>query len=82
MRQILIMESGMDVKERNTRMMRSIMDWGMGILWLCMGVFFIFVKHFSRILAAQYDDPVMKWFGVVCVVYGVFRMYRGYKKNY
>jgi hypothetical protein len=76
------MESGMDVKERNTRLMRSIMDWGMGILWLCMGAFFIFVKHFSRVLAAQYDDPVMKWFGGVCIVYGIFRMYRGYKKNY
>jgi hypothetical protein len=76
------MEPSTDMKARNNKIMRSIMDWGMGILWLCMGIFFIFVKHFSQVLAAQYDDPVMKWFGGVCIVYGIFRMYRGYKKNY
>ncbi len=76
------METGRHSRERGTKIMRSIMDWGMGILWMGMGIFFIFVRHVSPALAARYDDPIMKWFGVTCIIYGAFRMYRGYKKNY
>jgi hypothetical protein len=62
--------------------MRSIMDYGMGVLWTGMGIFFIFIKHFNTMLAVNYDDPVIKIFGGVCILYGFFRIYRGYKKNY
>ncbi|MCX6314851.1 MAG: hypothetical protein NTX08_08985 [Sphingobacteriales bacterium] len=62
--------------------MRSMMDFGMGVLWASMGVFLIFIKKFSTDLASRFDDPMIKVFGGVCVVYGLFRMYRGYKKNY
>ncbi len=62
--------------------MRSIMDYGMGVLWTGMGIFFIFIKYFNTTLALNYDDPVMKIFGGVCMLYGFFRIYRGYKKNY
>lgn len=63
-------------------MMRSIMDYGMGIMWFSMGVFLIFIKYFNKDMATRFDDPAMKTFGVVCVIYGIFRIYRGYKKNY
>lgn len=62
--------------------MRSIMDYGMGVLWIAMGVFLIFIEHFNTGLEARFDDPTMKAFGGVCVLYGGFRVYRGYKKNY
>ncbi|MEO5942938.1 MAG: hypothetical protein ABIP30_08100 [Ferruginibacter sp.] len=62
--------------------MRSMMDYGMGILWTSMGTFLIFIKKFSEDLAAKYDDNTMKSFGAVCILYGIFRIYRGYKKNY
>ena len=62
--------------------MRSIMDYGMGLLWACMGIFFIFIKKFDLGLAARFDDVYMKAFGGICIIYGLFRMYRGYKKNY
>jgi hypothetical protein len=62
--------------------MRSIMDYGMGVLWMGMGLFFIFIKKISLDLAAKYDDGTMKVFGAVCIIYGIFRLYRGYKKNY
>ncbi len=62
--------------------MRSIMDYGMGILWAAMGVFLIFIKQFNTGLEARFDDPSMKVFGGICIIYGLFRIYRGYKKNY
>ena len=62
--------------------MRSIMDFGMGMLWACMGIFMIFIKWFHTGLEAQFNDPAMKLFGIVCILYGSFRIYRGYKKNY
>lgn len=72
----------LSVREKGVIRMRSIMDTGMGILWIGMGVFFIFIRHFNADLAARYDDSVMKVFGGVCIVYGIFRIYRGFKKNY
>lgn len=62
--------------------MKSIMDYGMGVLWMGMGIFLTFIEKFNTGLEARFGDPFMKGFGVVCIVYGLFRMYRGYKKNY
>jgi hypothetical protein len=69
-------------REKNFIRMRSIMDYGMGLLWLAMGIFLIFIKEFNTGIEARFDDVTMKGFGVVCIVYGVFRIYRGLKKNY
>ncbi len=62
--------------------MKSIMDYGMGVLWMGMGIFFLFIRYFKTGLEARYDDPAMKAFGAICLLYGLFRIYRGYKKNY
>ncbi|MBC7535398.1 MAG: hypothetical protein H7258_06865 [Ferruginibacter sp.] len=69
-------------RERGLIRMRSIMDYGMGILWLAMGIFMIFIKQFNTGLEARFDDATMKAFGAICIFYGSFRIYRGYKKNY
>ena len=69
-------------REKGYLRMRSIMDYGMGLLWLGMGVFMIFIKKFSADLAARYDSGIFKVFGAVCIIYGLFRIYRGYKKKY
>lgn len=69
-------------RDKGFILMRSIMDYGMGLLWTFMGNFLLFVKYFNASLASRFDDPAMKWFGIVCIIYGVFRIYRGYKKNY
>lgn len=72
----------MSEKNKGYVRMKSIMDFGMGLLWLAMGGFLVFIKHFDTAFGARFDDPVMKIFGGVCIVYGLFRIYRGYKKNY
>ena len=69
-------------RDKNYLRMRSIMDYGMGLLWMAMGVFMIFIKRFNADLAERYGDNTFKAFGGVCIIYGLFRIYRGYKKNY
>ena len=62
--------------------MRSIMDFGMGLMWMAMGIFLMFIKKFNTGLETRYDDSTLKLFGSICLIYGLFRIYRGYKKNY
>lgn len=69
-------------REKGYMRMRSIMDYGMGLLWFGMGVFMIFIKKFSADLASKYDSSAFKVFGAVCIIYGFFRIYRGFKKKY
>lgn len=69
-------------REKGYVRMRSIMDYGMGLLWLGMGIFLVFIKKFSPDLAVNYDSTLFKVFGAVCIFYGSFRIYRGYKKKY
>jgi hypothetical protein len=69
-------------RDKSYLRMRSIMDYGMGLLWMAMGVFMIFIKKFNADLAEKYDANTFKVFGAVCIIYGLFRVYRGYKKQY
>jgi hypothetical protein len=69
-------------RERGIILMRSIMDYGMGTLWVSMGIFMAFNNYFDTIYRERLDDPAFRIFGGVCILYGLFRIYRGYKKNY
>lgn len=69
-------------REKGFIRMRSIMDYGMGILWFGMGIFMIFIKKFNTGIELRFDDITIKTFGGICILYGSFRIYRGYKKNY
>jgi hypothetical protein len=69
-----------DAKEKNTASrLRSLYDLIMGILWTAVGFFFLFQKKFG------YDfelAPALNTiFGVSSLLYGLFRIYRGFKKN-
>lgn len=74
-------ENEPDEKNKRYLGMRAIMDYGMGLLWIVMGVFLMFPEKFSNKFE-QYDNGMIKVFAAVCIIYGLFRMYRGYKKNY
>ncbi len=67
-------------QRRNYILRRAIMDYGMGALIVLVGLFFIF----SDRLGQHYDlDPLLQYgFSGLCILYGGFRIYRGYKKNY
>ena len=72
----------MSERDKGYIRMRSMMDYGMGILWLGMGLFLVFIQYFNTDLETRYDEWVLKSFGSICILYGIFRIYRGYKKNY
>jgi hypothetical protein len=59
---------------------RSVMDFGMGLIIAGFGVFFAV----SDKLGFEFSiDPILRYaFAGLCLIYGLFRIYRGYKKNY
>lgn len=69
-------------RDKNLIRMRSMTNYVMGILLVAAGFFFFFPMEKTAPLLSQYDPSLMKVMAVVCWIYGIFRIYRGYKKNY
>ena len=69
-------------REKNMIRMRSVTNYTMGVLFIGVGFFFIFPTRYTAIYINQYDPVLIKIFAVICWIYGLFRLYRGYKKNY
>lgn len=70
-------------KKRQISGMKSMMDYGMGILILGAGLFFMFRSRFNISFNQRFPPNDMDMiFGGICIVYGIWRIYRGYKKNY
>lgn len=71
-------------KRKQVSTMKSLMDYGMGLIILLLGVFFFFRGKLGKIpLNEKFPpDSLDKIFGAFCLVYGIWRIYRGYKKNY
>ncbi len=69
-------------KRSQISLMRSVMDYGMGILILLVGIFFLFHEHFNFSFLKFAPSTEDKIFGGIFLVYGLWRIYRGYKKNY
>ena len=72
-------------KRKQVATMKSILDYGMGTLILLLGLFFLFRGQLGKIPVNDYlgdPDSLEKIFGVFSVLYGAWRIYRGYKKNY
>lgn len=62
--------------------MRSITNYGMGVFMIVMGFVIFFPTKYTKIFINQYDPVLINIFGGICILYGGFRIYRGYKKNY
>jgi hypothetical protein len=75
------MTTNLDEKRRKAYgARRAIMDYGMGATIASFGVFFLAAPYLQIEFAI---DPVMRYlFSGLCLLYGGFRIYRGYKKNY
>ena len=69
-----------DRRTKGYMLMRAIMDYGMGIIILSIGVFFFFAPKFGvQLMIADVNRYLMAG---LFVLYGGFRVYRGFKKNY
>ncbi len=70
-------------KKKQVSLMRSLLDYGMGVLILLAGFFFLFRGRFDLPLNERFPpNETDKIFGFICLLYGGWRIYRGYKKNY
>lgn len=70
-------------KRKQIIFMKSLLDYGMGVLILAAGFFFFLRGRFDIQLNKRFPPNDMdKIFGAICLLYGAWRIYRGYKKNY
>ncbi|MBC7689454.1 MAG: hypothetical protein H7211_14885 [Aquabacterium sp.] len=69
-------------RDKGTIRMRSITNYGMGVFMIIVGFFFMFPITQTQGFINQYDPVLIKIFAVVCWLYGGFRIFRGYQKNY
>jgi len=69
-----------DNRRKRYNLRRSILDYGMGFTIFMFGVFFLAAKK----LGYDFDlEPAFRYsFAFLCIIYGGWRMYRGYKKDY
>jgi hypothetical protein len=70
-------------RRKQLSMMKALLDYGMGIIILLLGLFFFFRGKFhisfNETFPPNYIDKI---FGAVCLLYGCWRIYRGYTKKY
>lgn len=57
--------------------MRSMYDYTMGVLWIGVGVFFLWHLKFGFDMGL--DQTLTTIFGASSLMYGIFRLYRGFK---
>ena len=70
-------------KRRRLALRKSVMDYSIGMLIVLAGIFFLIRQNLKLDLNNTYPPNEMdKIFGVICLLYGAWRIYRGYKKNY
>ena len=69
-------------REKNNIRMRSFTNYAMGVFLLGVGFFFMFPTQSTARYVNQYDPLLIKIFAGICWLYGLFRLYRGYKKNF
>lgn len=74
-------ENAPDTKTKRYILMKSIMDFGMGFIYIGVGVVIFFSKEFHLYNNFTESTPA-KIFAVLVIIYGAWRIYRGIKKDY
>ena len=70
-------------KQKQLSLMKTVSDYGMGIIILVLGLFLLFRDTFKISFNERFPPGnIDKFFGAVCLLYGGWRVYRGYKKKY
>jgi hypothetical protein len=70
-------------KRKQVTFRRALVDYSIGLMITAMGVFFLLRDKFNLQFNERFPpNDIDKIFGVICLLYGGWRIYRGYKKNY
>ena len=70
-----------DVKTKRYILMKTITDFGMGFIYIGVGILIFFSKEF-HLYNNFTDSTPAKIFAVLVIIYGAWRIYRGIKKDY
>ena len=74
-----------DYQEQHRRKqarVRSIMDYIMGTLWLIIGIYFLTYGKLGFKILPLNPSSIDYFIGGLFTIYGIWRIYRGYKKDY
>lgn len=72
-------------KNNQVSQMRSIKDYGMGLFIILIGLFFLFREKLGNLSINERlgkPDAIEIALGIMCLIYGSWRVYRGYQKKY
>ena len=69
-------------RRKRTIRIRSTVDYVMGFILLSVGVYFLIYERMGWTLMNRAPSSVDQLIGGLFVLYGAWRIYRGYKKNY
>ena len=70
-----------DPRPKGNTLMRSTMDIAMGVLYIGIGAILLY-PEMVRLEMEGFDKTVRQLFGGLCMVYGIWRIYRGIRKDY
>jgi threonine/homoserine/homoserine lactone efflux protein len=62
--------------------MRSVVDYTMGALFTLLGIYFLVYESMGWNVFDREPSSIDYFIGGLFIVYGAWRIYRGYKKNY
>jgi hypothetical protein len=74
--------NGRERSEKSYRMFRTIYDLSMATLILGSGILMLGAKWFKVDHILNIDSEFRMIFGFMCLAYGGFRLYRGFRQNY
>lgn len=75
------MENGApDRRKKGYALRRAVLDYGMGVMIFGFGVFLLIASKLG--FNFRMSDFSRYGFSGLCLLYGGFRVYRGYKQNY
>ena len=81
MENFVLMENEAPDRRKKTYMLRrAILDYGMGVIIFGFGVFFMIAPKLGFDFGV--DNFYRYLFASLCLLYGGWRFYRGYQKNY
>ena len=76
------MNPGRERSEKTYRIFRSIYDFTMAAVILGCGLVMFFAKYFYLDQVINLDNEWRIIFGCMCLLYGSFRLYRGFQTDY
>jgi hypothetical protein len=71
-----------DKQRKNYILVRMARDMVMALLYLTMAVFLFFGERWKIEQIMALGTAFSYFFGSICLLYGIFRVYRGIKRDY